>query len=143
MSGNIGRQVTCTQTYYFSAAHRLHTPQLSDDINRKIFGKCNNPNGHGHNYTVLVTVVETVDAPTGTVWNRDDLDQLVQAKIVDRFDHKHLNYDPAFSDGLTTTGENLARVIWGLLVHDMPSGKLQKVGVIETRDNYFEYMGDT
>ena len=139
---SMAKQVTSTQAYYFSAAHRLHTPQLSDEVNQKIFGKCNNPNGHGHNYTVLVTVAEAVDSPMNEAWNREDLDQLVQARIVDRFDHKHLNYDPAFGDGLTTTGENLARVIWGLLVKEIPDGKLQKVGVVETRDNYFEYIGE-
>ena len=135
-------QVTSTHTYYFSAAHRLHSSQLSDDINRKIFGKCNNPNGHGHNYTVLVTVDEDVDASSNILWDRKALDRLVQERIVVRFDHKHLNYDRAFSHGLTTTGENLARIIWEILLEEIPDGRLQKVGVIETRDNYFEYIGN-
>ena len=126
-------QLSITRTYRFSAAHRLHTPQLSDDVNLKIFGKCNNPNGHGHNYTVMVTVEEVQDL-TG-------LDQFVQERVVERFDHQHLNYDPAFQS-LTTTGENLARLIWELLVADIPEGRLLKIGVIETRDNYFEYVGE-
>jgi 6-pyruvoyltetrahydropterin/6-carboxytetrahydropterin synthase len=130
-----------TRTYTFCAAHRLHTDQLPDDLNQKIFGKCNNPNGHGHNYTVLVTVQGELDPRTGLITDVDVLDRLVNATIVDRFDHQHLNFDPAFEQ-VTTTGENLARLIWDLLVDQIPSGRLGKIGVIETRDNYFEYIGD-
>ncbi|MCA9473539.1 MAG: 6-carboxytetrahydropterin synthase, partial [Nitrospira sp.] len=112
-----------TRTYRFCAAHRLHTDLLPDDTNKKIFGKCNNLNGHGHNYTVLVTVAGELDMRTGLITNVDALDQLVKDKIVDRFDHQHLNFDPAFAQ-VTTTGENLARLIWDLLVDQMPSGRL-------------------
>lgn len=133
-------QSSITRTYAFCAAHRLHTDQLPDDLNQKIFGKCNNPNGHGHNYTVLVTVHGELDPRTGLITDVDTLDRLVQEKIVDRFDHQHLNFDPAF-EKITTTGENLARLIWSLLVDQIPSGRLKKIGVIETRDNYFEYIG--
>jgi 6-pyruvoyltetrahydropterin/6-carboxytetrahydropterin synthase len=129
-----------TRTYRFCAAHRLHSDQLPDDFNQKIFGKCNNPNGHGHNYTVLVTVQGDVDPETGLVTNLEALDRLVQKCIVDRFDHQHLNFDPAF-ENLTTTGENLARLIWDLLVDQIPSGRLEKIGIVETRDNFFEYTG--
>jgi 6-pyruvoyltetrahydropterin/6-carboxytetrahydropterin synthase len=130
-----------TRTYTFCAAHRLHTDQLPDDLNQKIFGKCNNPNGHGHNYTVLVTVQGELDPVTGLITDVDALDRLVKEKIADRFDHQHLNFDPAFEQ-VTTTGENLARLIWDLLVDQIPSGRLGKIGVIETRDNFFEYIGD-
>ncbi|MEJ2230409.1 MAG: 6-carboxytetrahydropterin synthase [Nitrospirales bacterium] len=130
-----------TRTYTFCAAHRLHTDQLPDDLNQKIFGKCNNPNGHGHNYTVLVTVQGELDPVTGLITDVDALDRLVKEKIADRFDHQHLNFDPAF-DQVTTTGENLARLIWDLLVNQLPTGRLEKIGVIETRDNFFEYIGD-
>ncbi len=135
-------QMTSTHAYYFSAAHRLHSPQLSDDVNQKIFGKCNNLNGHGHNYTVLITVAEDLECNSKSGWDQEALDRLVKENIVARFDHQHLNFDPAFGEGQTTTGENLARVIWGLLVKEIPGGKLQKVGVVETRDNYFEYIGE-
>jgi len=135
-------QITMTQAYYFSAAHRLHTEQLSEEVNQKIFGKCNNPHGHGHNYTVFVTVSDNAGPfPNQDVMDRDALDRLVQARIVDRFDHQHLNFDPAFQN-VVTTGENLAKLIWDLLVKEIPDGRLQKIGVIETRDNYFEYTGD-
>jgi 6-pyruvoyltetrahydropterin/6-carboxytetrahydropterin synthase len=129
-----------TRTYSFCAAHRLHTDQLPEDRNQKIFGKCNNPNGHGHNYTILVTVQGEVDPRTGLITDVDLLDGIVKEHIVDRFDHQHLNFDPAFAQ-LTTTGENLARLIWDLLVDQIPSGQLEKIGVIETRDNFFEYRG--
>lgn len=130
-----------TRTYTFCAAHRLHTDQLPDDVNEKIFGKCNNLNGHGHNYTVQVTVQGELNRETGLVTDVSQLDQMVRDTIVSRFDHQHLNFDPAFQN-LTTTGENLARVIWGLLVKQIQTGKLEKIGVIETRDNFFEYVGD-
>ena len=129
-----------TRTYTFCAAHRLHTDQLSDDMNQKIFGKCNNLNGHGHNYTIQVTVKGELNAETGLITDVNQLDRMVQDTIVNRFDHQHLNFDPAFQH-LTTTGENLARVIWGLLVGRIPSGQLEKIGVVETRDNFFEYVG--
>ena len=135
-------QLNITHAYHFSAAHRLHTPQLSDDVNRTIFGKCNNLNGHGHNYTVFVTVSEDLDSQANKALDRQALDRLVKERIVDRFDHQHLNYDSAFRD-VVTTGENLARLIWDLLVKEIPDGRLQKIGVLETRDNYFEYIGDT
>jgi 6-pyruvoyltetrahydropterin/6-carboxytetrahydropterin synthase len=131
-----------TRTYTFCAAHRLHTEKLTDEVNQKIFGKCNNLNGHGHNYTVQVTVQGEVNSKTGLVTDVNQLDQIVHETIVTRFDHQHLNFDPAFQH-LTTTGENLASVIWDLLVHRIPSGRLEKIGVVETRDNFFEYVGDT
>ena len=130
-----------TRIYRFCAAHRLHTDQLPDDVNQKIFGKCNNPNGHGHNYTVQVTVQGELDASTGLITDVKQFDQIVQETIITRFDHQHLNFDPAF-ENLPTTGENLAGVIWGLLVDRIPSGQLEKIGIVETRDNFFEYVGD-
>ena len=134
-------QASITRSYRFAAAHRLHTPALSDDVNLKIYGKCNNLNGHGHNYTVLVTLHGELDAKTGQIIDVEVLDRLIHEKIVERFDHQHLNYDPAF-EKVVTTGENLAVFIWDLLVDEIPSGRLEKVGLIETRDNYFEYIGD-
>jgi len=130
-----------TRTYTFCAAHRLHTDQLPDDVNQQIFGKCNNPNGHGHNYTVQVTIQGALNATTGLVTDVETLDQTVHEHVVARFDHQHLNFDPAFQ-GLTTTGENLARLIWELLVERIPSGQLENIRVVETRDNFFDYVGD-
>ena len=130
-------QVHVTRRYRFCAAHRLHTEQLSPEENWAAFGKCNNPNGHGHNYVVLVTVAS---GGAQDSCDLDRLDQVVNEKIVERFDHLDLNRDPAFAE-LTTTGENLVKVIWDILKPALPSDCLRKIGVIETRDNYFEYGG--
>lgn len=127
-------RVSVTRRYRFCAAHRLHTDHLSAEENRTAFGKCNNSNGHGHNYVVLVTL----SGERGTL-SLEQLDQIVEETVIRRFDHHDLNSDEMFVD-LTTTGENLVKVIWNLLAPKIPLGLLEKVGVIETRDNYFEYM---
>jgi 6-pyruvoyltetrahydropterin/6-carboxytetrahydropterin synthase len=133
-------QARLTRRYKFAAMHRLHTDHLSEADNWKVFGKCNNPNGHGHNYVVLVTVAGAIDEQTGRALDVEALDRLVQDSVVARFDHRDLNQDPAFADK-TTTGENLAILVWDLLADRIPGARLEKVGVIETRDNYFEYAG--
>ena len=130
-------QVHVTRRYRFCAAHRLHTERLSPEENWAVFGKCNNPNGHGHNYVVLVTITH---GAAGRECGLDLLDQMVNKQVIERFDHHDLNGDPAFT-ALTTTGENLVKVIWDILESGLPAGCLKKVGVIETRDNYFEYAG--
>ena len=129
-----------TRRYRFSAAHRLHTGHLSEEENRRVFGKCNNPNGHGHNYVVYVTVGGPIDDATGRTIDLATLDRVVTERVVRRFDHQDLNRDPAFA-AMTTTGENLARLIWEILRDAISDGQLAKVGVVETRDNYFEYAG--
>ena len=129
---------TLTRRYKFSASHRLHSACLSAEENVKVFGKCNNANGHGHNYQVYVSVRGPIEPRVGTVTDVGGLDRTVTETIVERFDHRDLNLDPAFSDQ-TTTGENVARLIWDLLAVKIPGGTLHKVGLVETRDNYFEY----
>jgi 6-pyruvoyltetrahydropterin/6-carboxytetrahydropterin synthase len=128
-------QVSVTRRYRFCAAHRLHTDYLTPQQNWSAFGKCNNPNGHGHNYVVLVTI-KSGRGPEA--FTREQLDRIVDEAVVSRFDHHDLNQDPAFIHA-TTTGENLVKLIWDLLVDKVPGGWLEKVGLIETRDNYFEY----
>lgn len=128
-------QLIMTRRYRFCAAHRLHTDHLTPEENRAAFGKCNNPNGHGHNYVVLVTVRS---GDGGDAISLERLDRIVEETIVERFDHQDLNQDSEFA-ALTTTGENLVKLIWNLLAPKLPAGMLVKVGVIETRDNYFEY----
>jgi 6-pyruvoyltetrahydropterin/6-carboxytetrahydropterin synthase len=135
-------QASVTRRYRFCAAHRLHTDHLSPEENWAAFGKCNNPNGHGHNYVVLVTVKITVPTATGGGVDLDQLDRIVADHVVTRFDLHDLNQDSEFAE-LTTTGENLVLLIWDLLVKHLPIGQLEKVGLIETRDNYFEYAGST
>ena len=133
-------QATITRRYRFCAAHRLHTDQVSAEENWATFGKCNNPNGHGHNYVVFVSVKGDIDPVTHQVLDVSRLDPVVERIVVQRFDHQDLNLDPEFATQ-TTTGENLVLLIWDLLVDKLPAGRLVKVGVIETRDNYFEYSG--
>lgn len=136
----MAEQARITRRYKFAAMHRLHSDQLSEADNWKAFGKCNNPNGHGHNYVVLVTVKGSIQERTGSAADVEALDRTVHETVVARFDHRDLNGDPAFADK-TTTGENLAILVWDLLVDRIPGARLAKVGVIETRDNYFEYAG--
>lgn len=129
--------VSVTRRYRFCAAHRLHADSLTPEANRSIFGKCNNPNGHGHNYVVLVTVRQN---ETQDEEDLAGLDRMVNETVVRRFDHHDLNCDPEFAR-VTTTGENLVKLIWELLETHIPAGSLEKVGLVETRDNYFEYTG--
>src|SRR5919106_5828418 len=118
--------VSLTRRYRFCAAHRLHTDFLTPQQNWAAFGKCNNPNGHGHNYVVLVTV----KSPPGAAARQlEQLDRVVQDAVISRFDHHDLNQDTAFAES-TTTGENLVKLIWDLLVDKIPAGSLEKVGVI-------------
>jgi 6-pyruvoyltetrahydropterin/6-carboxytetrahydropterin synthase len=132
-------KTSVTRRYRFAAAHRLHSDHLSEAENWAVFGKCNNPNGHGHNYVLLVTV-GAGDAGTGQGLDVEALDRIVHETVVSRFDHRDLNGDPAFAER-TTTGENLVLFVWDLLADRLPAGRLEKIGIIETRDNYFEYSG--
>ncbi len=127
-----------TRRYRFAAAHRLHSDQLSAEENRALFGPCNNPNGHGHNYVLLVTVRGPIDLKTGRAVDVEVLDRLVHETIVARFDHQDLNQDKELGSR-PTTGENLVRFFWHLLATRLSQGRLEKVGLVETRDNYFEY----
>ena len=133
-------QLSVTRRYRFCAAHRLHTDRLSPEENWAAFGKCNNPNGHGHNYVVLVTVKSGPASSGGKPVDIAKLDRVIKDTIITRFDHHDLNEDPEFADR-TTTGENMVKLIWDLLALQLPAGSLEKVGVVETRDNYFEYAG--
>jgi 6-pyruvoyltetrahydropterin/6-carboxytetrahydropterin synthase len=132
--------VYLTRRYEFSAAHRLNSEALSEEENRRIFGKCNHPGGHGHNYGLEVTVRGAVDPVTGMTADLARLDEIVRRRVVDRMDHRHLNYDlPEFAH-LNPTSENLAVVIWNALRPEIGDA-LEKVGVRETDRNYFEYSG--
>lgn len=127
--------------YALSASHRLHTPALSGEQNRAAYGKCNNPHGHGHNYIVEVLVAGPVDPETGMVINLVTLDDVVQTRILDRFDHTNLNLDPIFANRVPTT-ENLCKVVFQLLEKPVAPGELAHVRVEETENNFFEYYGE-
>lgn len=127
--------------YMLSAAHRLHSDSLSAEENQAAYGKCNNPHGHGHNYTIEVLVGGRVDPETGMVLNLADLDSVVQTNVVERFDHANLNFDPIFTNRVPTT-ENLSMAVFDLLRGQVSPATLVQVRVEETENNFFEYSGE-
>ncbi|MFZ0516120.1 MAG: 6-carboxytetrahydropterin synthase [Acidobacteriaceae bacterium] len=129
-----------SRRYRMSASHRLHTELFSDEKNEAVYGKCNNPHGHGHNYTVEVMLSGEVDPMTGMVCNLDDLDGFVRREIVDRFDEQNLNMDRSFKSLVPTT-ENLCVEIYGIIRAGFRNAKLERIRVEETSNNYFEYAG--
>ncbi|HKD59608.1 MAG TPA: 6-carboxytetrahydropterin synthase [Terracidiphilus sp.] len=126
--------------YLLSASHRLHVDSLSAEENRAAYGKCNNPNGHGHNYLIEVLVGGPVHPETGMVVNLATLDEIVQTIVLERFDHTNLNLDPLFVNQVPTT-ENLTRTLFGMLKDALPAGDLDYVRVEETENNFFQYQG--
>jgi 6-pyruvoyltetrahydropterin/6-carboxytetrahydropterin synthase len=127
--------------YHFSASHRLHTPKLSAAENFHIYGKCNNPFGHGHNYTVEVRLSGPIDPATGMISNLADLDSFVNERVIEPFDHRSLNEEvPAFQNAVPTT-EILCIEIFQRL-KSFPHAKLEAVRVQETTNNSFEYAGN-
>jgi 6-pyruvoyltetrahydropterin/6-carboxytetrahydropterin synthase len=127
--------------YHFAASHRLHSPKLSEEENSRIYGKCNNPYGHGHNYTVEVRVSGAVDPATGMIANLADLDVFVNERVIEPFDHRSLHDEvPAFQEVVPTT-ENLCIEIFRRLKSFAPA-KLESIRVEETSNNSFEYSGD-
>ena len=127
--------------YRFAASHRLHSAQMSDSENARIYGKCNNPCGHGHNYVVEISVAGDIDPATGMIANLADLDSFVQREVLEPFDHRSLNDEvDAFRAAVPTT-ENLCIEIYRRL-KSFPRAKLERVRVEETSNNSFEYAGD-
>ena len=114
-------------------------PKFSAEENRRIFGKCNNPHGHGHNYVLEVTVAGEPDASTGMILDLKELKEILQREILDRMDHKFLNYEVAELKGQIPTCENIARVIWDLLEPRIKKGKLDRVRLYESPDLFVDY----
>ena len=129
-----------TRRYLFSASHRLHSPEMSAEENKAVYGKCNNPYGHGHNYAVEITVAGPVDAATGMVCNLADLDAFVGANILKRFGHENLNTLREFQQSVPTT-ENLCRELYRIMDQGFQPARIEKVRVEETMLNSFEYAG--
>jgi 6-pyruvoyltetrahydropterin/6-carboxytetrahydropterin synthase len=129
-----------TRRYWFSASHRLHSASMSADENRSVYGKCNNPHGHGHNYALEVTVAGPVDAKTGMICNLADLDNFVHREILDRFGHEHLNTLVEFQ-GMVPTTENLCVTLYEILEKGFHYAQIDKVRMEETMLNSFEYAG--
>jgi len=129
-----------TRRYWFSASHRLHCEEMSEDENKLVYGKCNNPHGHGHNYAVEVTVAGQVDGRTGMICNLMDLDDFVERNILQRFGHENLNTLPEFK-GVVPTTENLCVKIYEILQQDFQHAEVEKVRIEETMLNSFAYAG--
>jgi 6-pyruvoyltetrahydropterin/6-carboxytetrahydropterin synthase len=131
-----------TRREIFSAAHRLFNPIFSDEENERIFGKCSNPNWHGHNYTLEVVVAGEIDPETGYVIDLKLLKEIIIENIIKKVDHKNLNTETDFMKGVIPTAENIAVSIWKQLVNKIPSGKLYAIKIYETENNFFEYKGE-
>jgi 6-pyruvoyltetrahydropterin/6-carboxytetrahydropterin synthase len=129
-----------SRRYHFSASHRLHVDALSPERNREMFGKCNNPFGHGHNYVAQVTFSGPVDATTGMVTNLSDLDLFAQRELLDIFDHANLNTLECFRDVVPST-ENLCVELWRIF-EPYPHVNLKRIRVEETGNNSFDYFGE-
>ncbi len=133
------KRVAVLRKEHFNAAHRLHNPAWSAEQNKLIFGVCNNPNYHGHNYELIVKVVGDVNPETGYVLDLKWLSELIKTQVVERFDHKNLNLDTEEFKNLNPSAENIAIVIYELLrVHLSPSFDL-KIQLYETERNIVEY----
>lgn len=126
----------------FSASHRLYNPQLSDEENESIYDKCNNLNGHGHNYNLEVTVAGTPNPITGYVIDLKKLKRIMKEYAIDKLDHKNLNLDVDFMQGVIPTAENIAVMIWRQLENHISEGKLYKIRLFETENNFIEYFGE-
>ena len=134
-------QVVVTRRTHFNAAHRLHNASWSAEENARVFGPCANANYHGHNYNLDVSVIGDVDPRTGYVLDIKTLKDIVEERVLSRFDHRNLNLDvPEFRD-LIPTAENIVVVCWRLLAPAIPSGRLHKLVLWETERNLVEYTG--
>jgi 6-pyruvoyltetrahydropterin/6-carboxytetrahydropterin synthase len=136
-----------TRKAHFSASHRLFNPGFSDERNEEVFDKCNNPMGHGHNYELEVTVRGVPDPETGYVIDLKRLARIMDEHVVDRVDHKHLNFDVDFLGGIIPTAENIAVTFWKILEPRVREeigerGALHSIRLFESANNFVEYFGD-
>ncbi len=134
--------VTVTRLLRFNAAHRVHNPQLSDEENTRLFGKCNNPNWHGHNYTLEVSVKGPVDERTGYVIDLGMLRDVVERDVIDRTDHRNFNIDVDYMHGIIPTTENVVVEMWRVLAPVVAPGQLVRLRLWETENNFADYEGE-
>lgn len=132
-------KATVYRKEHFNAAHRLHNPNWTDEKNKLVFGKCNNPNYHGHNYEIIVKITGEIDEETGYVFDTKILSDLIKENIIEKFDHKNLNLDIEEFKTLNPTAENIARVIWTILKQKIENKYEIKVILYETERNYIEF----
>jgi 6-pyruvoyltetrahydropterin/6-carboxytetrahydropterin synthase len=134
-------KVSLGRRYRFAASHRLHNPKMSAEANRELYGKCNSPYGHGHNYVVEVAFTGAVDPQTGMIANLGELDPFVEREVLEAFDHKYLNEEIAEFRNVVPTTENLTREVFRRL-KEFPGARLERVRIEETSKNSFEYGGE-
>jgi 6-pyruvoyltetrahydropterin/6-carboxytetrahydropterin synthase len=134
--------VYATRRVHFNAAHRMHNPERSDEWNRSTFGECNHPNWHGHNYVLDVTVAGEPDPETGYLVDLGELKRIVQERVLRHVDHRNLNLDVDFLQGILPSTENLAVAIWGRLADALPAGRLHSIRLYESERNVVEYRGE-
>ena len=135
-------KVTVVRRLTFNAAHRVHNPELSDLENARLFGKCNNPNWHGHNYILEVSVRGEVEQKTGYVLDLAKLKEIVGREVIDKVDHRNLNLDVDFMRGIIPTTENLAIGIWKIVVQAIAPAQLVLIRLWESENNRVEYAGE-
>jgi len=134
-------KTSLTRRYRFAASHRLHSSHFTAEVNQQLYGKCNNPYGHGHNYVVEVTVTGPVDPATGMIANLGELDPFVEREVIEPFDQRYLNEEVAEFQASVPTTENVAREIYRRL-EKFPAARLERVRIEETSKNSFEYAGE-
>jgi 6-pyruvoyltetrahydropterin/6-carboxytetrahydropterin synthase len=136
--------VYLTRRERFNSAHRLFNPGFSDEKNLRVFGKCSNPNWHGHNYELFVTIKGEIDKETGVVINLKELSQIIKNKVIEKLDHKNLNVEVDFLSGKIMSTENIIVAIWKELTPEVEkmNAKLYKLKLVETENNFAEYYGD-
>ena len=132
-------KISVIRKEHFNAAHRLFNPEWSDEKNQEIFGKCNNPNYHGHNYDLLVKLTGFPDTKTGYVFDLKVLSDIIKENILDKFDHKNLNLDIEYFKNLNPTAENIVVVIYDILRQKIDEKFDLKITLFETERNYVEY----
>ncbi|MGY6744474.1 MAG: 6-pyruvoyl trahydropterin synthase family protein [Cecembia sp.] len=135
-------KVSVYRKEHFNAAHRLHNPNWSDEKNQTVFGKCNNPNYHGHNYDLIVKLDGHIDPDTGYVYDMKVLSDLIKAHVLNKFDHKNLNLDTDEFKNINPTAENIAVVIWNILRKEIDLKFDLTIRLYETERNFVEYSGN-
>ncbi len=124
---------------HFNAAHRLYNPDWTDEQNEKVFGKCNNPNFHGHNYELIVSLIGEIDPATGYVYDLKELSDIIKENVLLKLDHKNLNLDTEYFQSLNPTAENIVLVIWRILRQKIDPKFELKITLYETERNFVEY----
>jgi 6-pyruvoyltetrahydropterin/6-carboxytetrahydropterin synthase len=132
-------KVKVSRKEHFNAAHRLYNPEWSDAENERVFGKCSNPNYHGHNYEVIVSLIGEPDPTTGYVFDMKVLSDLIRDNVLRKFDHRNLNLDTEYFKTLNPTAENIAMVIWKILREKVDPQLELKITLYETERNFVEY----